>query len=623
MVEFLDSFDVDRGRVMDVLSHLETVWNRFQEQTTFDSESSTDSLIATELNMARRELAAAQFTVGVFGLIKRGKSTLLNALIGREVSSMHVTPETAVPVYVGFAERPQAVVHFADGRTEQCVVDEINHFTSQKFNPNNELGVTHVEQWVPVGFLRNGTRLIDTPGLDDAEADEVYTERTMQELEAVDAGIIVFLSPPTVGETEMGFLTDVMTTDLKKAFLICNMYPQHFHDPQTRNAVLDYVGKRIVEACKKAGVKGTIRLYPVCALEAWHARQSDDVDAWKRSGADRVLRDLESHLSEQAGVKVLEEAAERVAKVAEMAQNEVQLRMQLLEDPAQLSGHRSRLDEHIRELEAAFDYAVAAAGKEVEQLKLRIRGTVIRPFTTAKSTVANATSIDELEAFSKRFRREVEVAGEGASRQFANGFQTVVSRVRQHLEEHFQAVMSDLAPNVPTVKLATSSLISVPEAVQSMGNTKTASATSAVSGLAGGLAAGGSLAYLAGSAAVVLGPIGLLGGALVGWKLSGTLGKSGDLKRAKEALIENLDAIANELLADFDKQVREALDTLGAAVARRRKAFAGDLYTQFDLVERLASDPATVDQYRKDVAGFEDAFSACAARARKVTVSLV
>ncbi len=623
MVEFLDSFDVDRGRVMDVLSHLETVWTRFQEQTTFDSESSADSLIATELNMARRELAAAQFTVGVFGLIKRGKSTLLNALIGREVSSMHVTPETAVPVYVGYAERPQAVVHFADGRTEQCVVDEINHFTSQKFNPNNELGVTHVEQWVPVGFLRNGTRLIDTPGLDDAEADEVYTERTMQELEAVDAGIIVFLSPPTVGATEMGFLTDVMTTDLKKAFLICNMYPQHFHDPQTRNAVLDYVGKRIVEACKRAGVKGTIRLYPVCALEAWHARQSDDVDAWKRSGADRVLRDLESHLSEQAGVRVLEEAAERVAKVAEMAQNEVQIRMQLLEDPAQLSNHRSRLDEHIRELEAAFDYAVAAAGKEVEQLKLRIRGTVIRPFTTAKSTVANATSMDELDSFSKRFRREVEVAGEGASRQFANGFQTVVARVRQHLEEHFQAVMSDLAPNVPTVKLATSSLMSVPEAMQSMGNTKTASATSAVSSVAGGLAAGGSLAYLAGSAAVVLGPIGLLGGALVGWKLSGNLGKSGDLKRAKEALVENLEEISTELLADFDKQVREALDTLGAAVARRRKAFAGDLYTQFDLVERLASDPDTVDQYRKDVAGFEDAFTACAVRARKVTVSFV
>lgn len=618
MVEFLDSFDVERGRIMDVLAHLETVWNRFQEQAGLDVESGADSLIATELQLARRDLAHAQFTVGVFGLIKRGKSTLLNALIGREVSSMHVTPETAVPVYVGYAERPQAVVHFADGRTEHCVVDEINRFTSQKFNPNNELGVTHVEQWVPVGFLRNGTRLIDTPGLDDAEADEVYTERTMQELEAVDAGIIVFLSPPTVGATEMSFLTDVMTTDLSKAFLVCNMYPQHFHDRETRNAVLEYVGKRVVETCKKAGIKGTIRLYPVCALEAWEARKNDDIDAWKRSGADRLLRDLEGHLSDHAGTQVLGEAAERVAKVAEMAQTEGQVRMQLLEDPERLGEHRLQLDKNIRELEAAFDFAVEAAGKEVEQLKLRVRGTVVRPFTTAKSTIEQAESVEDLEAFSKRFRREVEVAGEAASRQFAEGFTVVVNRVRAHLEAKFEAVMSDLAPNAPKVKLTSGSLTSVPDQVQQMAGTKAADATTAISGLAGGLAGGGTLALITGS--VVLGPIGLLGGALVGWKLSGTLGKAGDLKRGRESLLESLDAVSAELLGDFDKQTRDALDTLAAAVARRRKAFAGDLYAQFDLVERLSSDPDAVETYKRDVAGFQEAFTSCARRARETVL---
>ncbi|MFT5223304.1 MAG: GTPase SAR1 family protein, partial [Glaciecola sp.] len=491
MVEFLDSFDVNRGRIMDVLTHLDTVWDRFQERAGLDVKGTAESLITTELSLAARDLAQAQFTVGVFGLIKRGKSTLLNALIGREVSSMHVTPETAVPVYVGYAERPQAVVHFADGRSEQCVVDEINRFTSQKFNKNNELGVTHVEQWVPVGFLRNGTRLIDTPGLDDAEADEVYTTRTMQELDAVDAGIIVFLSPPTVGATEMNFLTDVMTTDLSKAFLVCNMYPQHFHDKETRNAVLDYVGKRVVETCKKAGLKGTIRLYPVCALEAWDARQAEDVDAWKRSGADRVLRDLENHLAEHAGTRVLGEAAERVAKVAEMAVTESQVRMQLLEDPERLGEHRAQLDMNIRELESAFNNAVAGAAKEVDQLKLRVRGTVVRPFTNARSAIHNASTVDELQSFSKRFRREVEVAGESASRQFADGFTVVVNRVRAHLEEHFKAVMSDLAPNAPNVRLTSGSLMSVPETVKSMSETRGASATTTVSGFAGGLAGAG------------------------------------------------------------------------------------------------------------------------------------
>jgi len=615
VVEFLDSFDVERGRVRDVLAHLEGVWARFQERTTLEVGASRESLISSELALAVQDLDHAQFTVGVFGLIKRGKSTLMNALIGREVSTMHVTPETAVPVYVGFAEHPQAVVHFADGRTENVAVDEVSRYTSQKHNEHNALGVTHVEQWVPVGFLRNGTRLIDTPGLDDAEADEVYTQRTMQELDAVDAGIVVFLSPPTVGATEIRFLEDVVNRDLGKAFLICNMYPQHFHDPPTRKAVLDYVGKRIVEAAKRGGMRGTIRLYPVCALEAWNARQEQDIDKWKKSGADRVLRDLENHLSDVAGMQVLSEAAERVAKVAEMASGEVTVRLQLLEDPSKLADQRQTLDQNIKALEAAFSAAVVAAEREVEQLKLRIRGVVLRPFTTAKSTVESADSLEALEAFTKRFRREVEVAGEKASRQFAEGFEGVLVRVRQYLEDRFHAVMSDVSPNVPKLKLSTASLVSAPEAMAMFEGGGGGQKISAMGGVAGGLAGGGA-AFLA--AGAILGPIGLLGGALVGWKLTGQMGKSGSIRKGKETLLERLEEISTELLADFDKQAAQGIETLAQAVGRRRKAFAADLYAQFDLVEKLANDPASVDTYRREVAGFVDAFDSAAQRARTV-----
>ena len=200
MAEFLDSFDVERTALLTALAHLEEVWSRFQERRALEVEGAedSDSLIASELDLVCRDLAQTEFTVGIFGLIKRGKSTLLNGLIGREVSSMHVTPETAVPVYVSYGDDPEAVVHFADGSVKHVAVEDVSAYTSQKANPNNHLGVTFVEQQVPVGFLRNGTRLIDTPGLDDAEADEVYTERTLQELDVVDAGVVLFLSPPSV-----------------------------------------------------------------------------------------------------------------------------------------------------------------------------------------------------------------------------------------------------------------------------------------------------------------------------------------------------------------------------------------------------------------------------------------
>ena len=332
MAEFLEAFDVERSGLLEALGHLEVVWERFRERQTLHVEGSdlSDSMIATELALVRNDLERTKFTIGVFGLIKRGKSTLLNALIGREVSSMHVTPETAVPVYVSYERTPGAAIHFADGSIRHVAVDEVSQFTSQKHNPTNELGVTHVEQGVPVPFLRNGTRLIDTPGLDDAAADDVYTERTLQELDVCDAGVVVFLSPPTVGATEIDFLEEVVSRDLKKTFLVCNMYPQHFHDKQTRRDVLNYVGGRIVEASRRAGQRGEVRVYPVCAYEAWQSRVHEDVDMWKRSGADRLMRDLEGFLSDVAGKEALVEAVERIEKAAAMAKNEVRIRQQLL-----------------------------------------------------------------------------------------------------------------------------------------------------------------------------------------------------------------------------------------------------------------------------------------------------
>ncbi|MDX1511712.1 MAG: dynamin family protein, partial [Nitriliruptorales bacterium] len=158
MAEFLDSFDAEKGQILAAMADFERAWTMFQERQggLVRADEAATSLIEDELTRLRRDLDATRFTVGLFGLIKRGKSTLLNALVGREVSSMHVTPETAVPVYVSYGETPHGLVHFADGRVEKVAVHETAAYTSQRHNARNQLGVTHVEQFVPVGFLRHG-----------------------------------------------------------------------------------------------------------------------------------------------------------------------------------------------------------------------------------------------------------------------------------------------------------------------------------------------------------------------------------------------------------------------------------------------------------------------------------
>lgn len=612
MAQFLDTFDVERAALLKAVTRFEGVWDRFQEQSALplDGHDNPDSLISSELAAVRRGLEQTRLTVGIFGLIKRGKSTLLNGILGLEVSSMHVTPETAVPVYVDYGEVPQATVFFADGSVKHVAVEEVSLYTSQKHNANNQKGVLHVHQQVQVGFLRNGVRLVDTPGLDDAQNDEIYTERTLQELDTVDAGVVVFMSPPTIGATELEFLEKVASRQLKKVFLVCNMYPRHFFDPETRRDVLAYIGGRIVEASRRVGLTGKVRIYPVCAIEAWEARQELDIERYKASGVSLLHRELETFLSDQAGRQVLNEAAQRIGHAAELARSEVGVRERLLDDPAMLAAHRSRLDANVRTLEQEVDAAAETAVQGVDPLRMRVRGMIMNPFPRAKRAVKECNSLDEIELFAARFRREIEVASEAASRTFQSGFESVIDRLRATLQERFDDVMIELNPTAPKVVLSGRAFLLTPDQLQALRRDVDPTLTQAISGAAAGsiLSGAAAIAFAGG----ILGPLGLLAGALVGWKFGGLLGGSRGLERAKQLLLERLDEVAEDLARDFDAQVDLQLSSLREVVRRRRRSFAADIYRQLELAETLAEDPERSDAFRRSCQQFLEAFDSCA-----------
>jgi hypothetical protein len=80
--------------------------------------------------------------------------------------------------------------------------------------------------------------------------------------------------------------------------------------------------------------------------------------------------------------------------------------------------------------------------------------------------------------------------------------------------------------------------------------------------------------------------------------------------------MERLDEIAAELLRDVDSQVTSAVETVRSAVERRRRAFASDLYQQFEIVQEISEDPSRLEAYRRDAERFIQAFDGCATRAR-------
>ncbi|MGA9671622.1 MAG: dynamin family protein, partial [Terracidiphilus sp.] len=116
-----------------------------------------------------RELAArvseGRFYVACVGQFKRGKSTLLNALVGHEVVPTGFVPVTAVPTVIRFGDKPQARVRMRDGAWRDVAMTDLKEYVTEELNPENKREVDGAEVFVPSPLLSSGMCFVDTPGL--------------------------------------------------------------------------------------------------------------------------------------------------------------------------------------------------------------------------------------------------------------------------------------------------------------------------------------------------------------------------------------------------------------------------------------------------------------------------
>ena len=73
--------------------------------------------VAEEAHELAARVSEGRFYVACVGQFKRGKSTLLNALVGHEVVPTGFIPVTAVPTVIRFGDALHARIRMRDGRT--------------------------------------------------------------------------------------------------------------------------------------------------------------------------------------------------------------------------------------------------------------------------------------------------------------------------------------------------------------------------------------------------------------------------------------------------------------------------------------------------------------------------
>jgi hypothetical protein len=153
-------------------------------------------------------LDAGRFHLAVLGQFKRGKSTLLNALLEEAILPRSVVPLTAIPTFVQAGSTLAARVVFQGERTpETCRGDGaeefrrfVTAFATEEGNPKNELGVSCVEVTHPAAILREGVVLVDTPGIGSTFRHN--PEATLNFLPQCDAALFLVSADPPITQVE-------------------------------------------------------------------------------------------------------------------------------------------------------------------------------------------------------------------------------------------------------------------------------------------------------------------------------------------------------------------------------------------------------------------------------------
>lgn len=164
---------------------------------------------APALTTLRERLAEPRLRVLVAGEAKRGKSTLINRLLDRDVLPTGVTPVTAVATTVRRAAEAELLdVTFCDGRRERRPVAELPALVTERENPENRLGVADVTLWLRSPLLTDhGVELVDTPGTGSVFAHN--TSAAEQVYDSLDAAIVVVSADPPISAAERDLLVRV------------------------------------------------------------------------------------------------------------------------------------------------------------------------------------------------------------------------------------------------------------------------------------------------------------------------------------------------------------------------------------------------------------------------------
>lgn len=265
-------------------------------------DTKDDKLLANARDLLVR-IAENRFQLMVVGRFSRGKSTLMNAILGRDYLPTGIVPLTSVITTVRYGSRERVVLNFdGSGLNREVPLSRLPEYVTQKGNPGNAKKLAYAEIQLPVEILRRGLFFVDSPGLGSPIVENTAT--TERFLPSADAFVLVTSYESPLSEEEDRILRRIRNTN-RRLFVVLNK--QDTVSTLDRHEAVEFVSERI----KQFSLDGARKVFSVSARQALEAKQARDAEQLKESGIQEFEDELWRFLIEEQAQAFLASMFER------------------------------------------------------------------------------------------------------------------------------------------------------------------------------------------------------------------------------------------------------------------------------------------------------------------------
>jgi GTP-binding protein EngB required for normal cell division len=249
-------------------------------------------------------LAEDRFNLVVVGRFSRGKTSMMNAILGTDRLPTGIVPLTSVITTVGYGSSERVVLNY-DERilTREVPLEDLPRYVTQQGNPGNVQRIKMAEVQLPAEFLRRGFYFVDTPGLGSGIAENTRTTEAF--LPEADAFLLVTSYEGPLSEEEDRFFRTASSSP-RRIFVVLNKHD--LVSTEERQHAIAHVRDRL------RGLFGRLTppIFSISAREGLEAKQSGDSSRLTASGIQTLEENLVKFLLTEKSTEFLAGICDRI-----------------------------------------------------------------------------------------------------------------------------------------------------------------------------------------------------------------------------------------------------------------------------------------------------------------------